>query len=275
MFEEGTLVLDDLGGDLHQCFVATEQALDEPARFLQLVAHEGIVGTRIGALYEAGVLGIDAKSGHGVLVELHQPAIVVLAYDDVRHHVLRLARLDLRARARVEALDELDDLAQLVFLELHAAHQQAVVAATQQVQMVTHQSLGFAEPRGAVRELAQLQEQAFAQIPCADTGRFELLYATQHDFDLVELDFKLGVEAVHDFLQRLLEIALIVDAVDQCGGDQAVGVAHGGEVELPEQMALQADTAGRTAGEVPFVVVVARQAAGAGLVDVFPGGVHR
>ena len=66
VFEEGTLVLDDLGGDLHQCFVATEQALDEPARFLQLVAHEGIVGTRVGALYEAGVLGIDAKAGHGV-----------------------------------------------------------------------------------------------------------------------------------------------------------------------------------------------------------------
>ena len=40
-------------------------------------------------------------------------------------------------------------------------------------------------------------------------------------------------------------------------------------------MALQALAGGGAGGEVPFVVIVAGQAAGAGLVDVFPGGVHR
>ena len=75
--------------------------------------------------------------------------------------------------------------------------------------------------------------------------------------------------------EGLVEIALGIDAIDQSGRDETVGVAHRGEVELPEQMALQAFPGGGAGGEVPFVVVVAGQAAGAGLVDIFPGGVYR
>ena len=111
MLEKCALVLDDLRGDLHQRFIAAEQALDEPACFLQLVAHEGVVGTGIGTFDEAGVLRIDAQAWHGVLVQLYQPTVVVLADDHVRHHVFRLARFDLRAWARVERLDQLDHLA--------------------------------------------------------------------------------------------------------------------------------------------------------------------
>jgi len=43
---------------------------------------------------------------------------------------------------------------------------------------------------------------------------------------------------------------------------------------LPQQVALQALAGGGAGGEVPLVVIIAGQAAGAGLVDVFPGGVH-
>ncbi len=275
VLEEGALVLDDLRGDLHQRFVAAEQALDEPAGFLQLIAHEGVVGAGIGAFDEAGVLGVDAQARHGFLVELDQPAVVVLAHDDVGHHVFRFAGLDLRARARVEALDQLDDLAQLVFLELEPSHQQAVVAAAEDVEVVADQVLCLAQPRGPFGQLAQLQQQALAQVAGTDAGRFELLDAAQHDLDLVELDLQFGIEGIDDLLERLLEVALVVDAVDQGGGDEAVGVAHGCQVELPQQVALQAHTAGGAAGEVPLVVVIAGQAAGAGLVDVFPGRIHR
>ena len=199
----------------------------------------------------------------------------MLAHDHIGHHVFRFARLDLRARPRVQALDQFDDLAQIVFLDLHSSHQQAVVPAAEDVQVVTDQTLRFVQPWCAIGQLAQLQQQALAQVARADAGRFELLDATQNDLDLVELDFQFGIERVDDFLQRLFEVALFVDAVDQGGRDQPVGVAHRGEVELPQQMALQTDAARCTAGEVPLVVIVAGQAAGAGLVDVFPGRVDR
>ncbi|MNE42825.1 hypothetical protein D3C80_1369740 [compost metagenome] len=139
--EEAALVLDDLGGDLHQGFIAALQALDEPARLLQLVAHEGVVGAGIGTAHQAGVLRVDAQARHGFLIEFDQPAVVVLAHDDIGHDVLRLAGLDQRAGARMQRLDQLDDRAQFVFLDPHAPHQLAVVAAAEQVQVIADQAL--------------------------------------------------------------------------------------------------------------------------------------
>ncbi|MNG87457.1 hypothetical protein D3C79_462650 [compost metagenome] len=166
---------------------------------------------------------------------------------------------------------QLDDLAQLVFLDFHAPHQLAVVAAAEQVDEIGDQALGFGHPRGCSGQLAQLQQQAFAQIAGADASRLELLDAVQYGFDLVQLDIQLRVEPCADFFECVFQVALAVDAVDQGHGNQAVGVGHRRQVQLPQQVALQA-FAGRCArGEVPFVIIVARQAAGAGLVDVFPG----
>ncbi|MCY1414672.1 hypothetical protein D9M71_301290 [compost metagenome] len=62
--QEAALVLDNLGGDLHQGLVAALQALDEPACLLQLIAHEGVVGAGVGAAHEAGVLRVDAQARH-------------------------------------------------------------------------------------------------------------------------------------------------------------------------------------------------------------------
>ncbi|MCY1451328.1 hypothetical protein D9M71_681890 [compost metagenome] len=89
---------------------------------------------------------IDPQARHGFLVQLHQPAFVVLAHDDVRHHVLGLAGFDLRAGAWIQGLDQFDDLAQFVFLDLHPPHQLAVVAAAEQVEVVAGQAQGLAQP---------------------------------------------------------------------------------------------------------------------------------
>ena len=123
--------------------------------------------------------------------------------------------------------------------------------------------------------MAQLQQQAFAQGAGADAGGFELLDAVQHRLDLVQLDVEFRVEACADFLEGVLQVALAVDAVDQGDGDQAVGVGHRRQVELPQQVTLQALADRGAGGEVPLVVIIARQATGAGLVDVLPGGVDR
>ncbi|MNZ47808.1 hypothetical protein D3C78_655340 [compost metagenome] len=120
-----------------------------------------------------------------------------------------------------------------------------------------------------------MQQQALAEVARADAGRFELLNTVQHGLDFIQLDVELGVEGITDFFQGFVEVALVIDAVDQRHGDQPVGVGHRSQVQLPEQMALQALANGGAGGEVPLVIVVAGQAAGAGLVDVFPGGVDR
>ncbi|MCY1430656.1 hypothetical protein D9M71_466070 [compost metagenome] len=120
-----------------------------------------------------------------------------------------------------------------------------------------------------------MQEQAFAQVARAHAGGFELLDAAQDDFDLVHLHAQFRIDGREDVLQGLRQVAVVIDAVDDAEGDQPVGIGHRRQVQLPLQVALQA-LAGRGAGgEVPLVIVAAGQAAGAGLVDVFPGGVHR
>ncbi|MNI39846.1 hypothetical protein D3C85_1184320 [compost metagenome] len=147
VLQKTALMLDDLGSYFHQGFVAALQALDEPAGFLQLIAHEGVVGAGVGATDETGVLGVDAQARYRFLIQLDQPALVVLAHDDVRDNVFGFSGFDLRARARIEALHQFDDLAQLVFLELHAAHQLAVVATAEQVDVIADQTFRFRQPR--------------------------------------------------------------------------------------------------------------------------------
>ncbi|MNI85260.1 hypothetical protein D3C73_1422360 [compost metagenome] len=97
----------------------------------------------------------------------------------------------------------------------------------------------------------------------------------QHGFDFVELDIQLRVEGLADLFEGFVEVALVVDAIDQGDRDQPVGVGHRRQVQLPEQVALQAFAGRGAGGEIPLVIVVAGQAAGAGLVDVFPGRIDR
>ncbi len=123
--------------------------------------------------------------------------------------------------------------------------------------------------------MAQLQQEAFAEVACANAGGLELLNAMEHGLDLVEFDVQLRVERVADFLQRLVQVPLVVDAVDEGHGNQPIGIGHRRQVKLPEQMALEALACGCTSGEIPFVIVIAGQAACTGLVDVFPSGIDR
>ncbi len=95
VFEKAALMLDDLGGDFHQGFIAALQALDEPASLLQLITHEGVVSAGIGTAHETGILGVDPQAWHRFLVQLHQPALVVLAHDHVGNDVFGFGGLDL------------------------------------------------------------------------------------------------------------------------------------------------------------------------------------
>ncbi|MNE34005.1 hypothetical protein D3C80_1277050 [compost metagenome] len=141
--------------------------------------------------------------------------------------------------------------------------------------MIARHAAGFLQPGRAGRQLLQLQEQALAEVARADAQRLELLHAVQDHLHLVQLDVQFGIERLEDLLEAFVEIAVVVDRIDDRHGDQPVVVAHRRQVELPEQVAVQAFARRGAGGEVPLVIVADRQAAGTGLVDVFPGGIHR
>ncbi|MNZ73152.1 hypothetical protein D3C78_915570 [compost metagenome] len=85
-----------------------------------------------------------------------------------------------------------------------------------------------------------MQQQALAQVACADACRLELLDTVQHRFYFVQLDIQLRVETGADLFDRVFQITLAVDAVDKGDCDQAVGIGHRCQVQLPQQVALQA-----------------------------------
>ncbi len=67
-------MLHDAGGHFEQGLVAALQALQEPARLLEMIAQEGVVRAVVRALHEPRVVGVDSQSRRCVGVELHQPA---------------------------------------------------------------------------------------------------------------------------------------------------------------------------------------------------------
>ena len=82
--------------------------------------------------------------------------------------------------------------------------------------------------------MTQLQEQAFAQVAGADAGGLELLDAMQYGLDFIQLDIQLGVEGFEHFFEAFFQVALGVDAVDQGDCNQAIGIGHWRQIELPE-----------------------------------------
>src|SRR5205807_8702359 len=75
---------DDRAGDLHEGFVADLEALQEPARLLQLCAHGGVARV---APDEAGVTLVEAHARQRRRVDLDPPAVLGAAHEHIGHHV--------------------------------------------------------------------------------------------------------------------------------------------------------------------------------------------
>ena len=98
--------------------------------------------------------------------------------------------------------------------------------------------------RLAGRLCAQLQHQAFSQVPGADTGRIHALQPVPCDAQVVE-QFFLAVFIVGqrggDFFQAVLEIAVVIDRLDQDLQGNAVTFRQAHASQLLAQMFGQAD----------------------------------
>ena len=273
VLEEALLALDDAPRHLEQRLVAALQALDEPLRFLQVVAQEHVVGGIVGATDHRRIVGIDAQAWRYFRVELHQPAAVALAHDHVRDHVFRGARADHAARTRVELLDAVDRRLELRFADVQAAHQRCVVLGAQQLDVLVDDHARMTHGGFFGVELAQLDQQALAQVAGAHADRVEMLDAMQDRDDFVDLDPALGAEALGKVLEAHAQHAVGIDGVDDGHRDHAIGFRHRRQVELPQQVVGKRGCLGGVLLEVLSLFAAARRTGAAGLVDIVPAGV--
>ena len=119
--EEGALAVHDRARDLEQRLVSGIQALDEPARLLELVLQVTVVGARIPAVDHLFVMTIDTQIRGDVRIEIGAPHAADFLDDDVGDDIARLRRGDGISRPWVQALDEIDHLLQIFRREFELA----------------------------------------------------------------------------------------------------------------------------------------------------------
>ena len=112
-------------------------------------------------------------------------------------------------------------------------------------------------------ELAQLQLNALAERARSDAGRVQVLHAGEDGFDFGGAAFDLRFERVRDLIERLGEIAVVADGIDDRAGDRKLLRAQPRKLQLPQQMLLQG-LSGRVGEFLLPVIIVA-----------VPGGIGR
>src|SRR5690606_25738848 len=127
---------------------------------------------------------------------------------------------------------------QFGFLEAGGTHELCVISIPQQLQMLPDDEAGI--PDGGRNlffgNLLQLNQQTLCEIAVGYSDRVELLDAVQYGCDLVQIDIQRCTEPSVDGFQAAGEHAIGIDGVNDCHADQAVGIGHGGEIELPGEM---------------------------------------
>ena len=144
--------------------------------------------------------------------------------------------------------------------------------------MLGHHDERRVAPLRVRRKLAQLDRQALLQAARRDSGRIEALELLEHRLDSMEAHLLVpGIEALADVFQRKLEIAVVVDGIDERGRNDPVGVAEPHQRHLPVETILERLGLRTVGEEVHPVELPARpRAADRGrVVDVLPHGVDR
>ena len=259
VLEEMALLVDDRLRYAQDGVEALLHVLDQPARFLQLGGDGGAAGAR--SRRELGVQAVDAQARHGVRIEARAPDAAQLAHDDVGNHVARLHLGVGGARAGIERLDQALRRAQRLLARAGDALEARVIAARKQPQMFFHDV-----EREAARRLighdAQLQREALPGGARAHAGGLQVLQVPERDAELFEIGFGFGGQQRRDFLERLRQIAVFVEGVDQQLDEYAVAIAQIGERELAAQVIAQRRRVRRGKAAVALVIVIRPAPAG-------------
>src|SRR5215471_9597497 len=102
-------------------------------------------------------------------------------------------------------------------------------------------------------EVGELEQEAFTQIACCGAGWIKALHPLQYALDVGERNLELRCE----FLEWSVQVAVVIEVVDDRARDPLVGFAQVRHTKLPEQMVLEARTAQRSIFKRAAMVVIA------------------
>jgi hypothetical protein len=183
-----------------------------------------------------------------------------LRTDYVGHHVARVDRRILGAGARIERADQVLRLAQFVVVAAQRLADACEVARRELVEVILDDGQRQLARR-AVVEAQQLQRQAFLRIARTDARRVEVLQVTQGDAEFFQQDFaQIDVvsgpdQQVDQFIQRLRQVAVVVERLDQEADQRAFAVRHLGQADLGAEVLAQRRGRGLGLAAVDVVVV--------------------
>jgi hypothetical protein len=111
-------------------------------------------------------------------------------------------------------------------------------------------------------ERADLKQQAFARCACAHACRLHVLQVAQSDSEVIYVGVRLRGQELRDFLERLRQVAVVVEGVDQHAEQGAVTAGKVRERELLVQVLAKRQCFGRHERPVRGLVVVAAGSGG-------------
>ena len=147
----------------------------------------------------------------------------------------------MRAGAWVEALNQFDRRPQSVLRRFEPALERGEIPVSQQIQMMFDQLASKREHIARLNRL-ELQQQRFAQVAGADAQGIETLNPLQHRKNFSRLGCQVRTDLDNQCIERLGEIAVIVDGVDDGKRYGLVNFGKVAQTHLPDQMITQLAT---------------------------------
>ena len=260
VLEEMPLAVDDRLRNAQDGIEALLHVLDEPARLLQL-RRKRSGAARAGR--DLGIQAVDPQARHRLGVEARAPHVAHFAHHHVGDHIARLDPGEGGARTRVEAEDQALRRTQGLVVRAGECLQPRVVARGEELQVRRH-DLERKLALCAVVVGAQLEREALTRRARADARGLEVLQVLQGDRQLAHerlgIGFRLDGQERRDLFERLREITILVERVDQKADKHAVAGIQLGKRKLRVQVVAQRRRVRLGEGLLAFLVAALARA---------------
>ena len=255
--QERRLLLQQAAGDLQQGVAARLQTLQQPAGFLKMAAQVTRIGAA-GVADHAFVAAVDADARARAIGQRHPPQAVLAPDHHVRGDIdVGGDRTDLSPGTRIQRAQQLHGGVDLDRVQFQFGGQAGDADPGQSLQRAVGQRIGQLLARRLVGQGLQLQPQTLAQRARADPDRIESLHLVQHGQDLVFAGFDLRRQRGGNGIQRLAQVAVVVDRLDQGHADRTVARRQVAQVQLPQQVVVQGLVFGHLFSRLAVIVAVA------------------
>ena len=224
VFEKPPLARDDRIGHALDGGEALLDRAQEPARLLQMACERLVRGVAV--LDRLGIRAVQAHARQRRRVDDRDPAVAQLLDDHVGHDIARLLRAEALAGARIERADQRARGMQRRLVAADRVLQPRPFAVGEQRQVAVAHFQGDFAPSGVGGQRLELEAKAFLQRARADARRVEGLHHAQRGEEILRAHVVLRRHQRRELVERHLEVAVVVQAVDDHVGERAVAFAH-------------------------------------------------